>query len=90
MLSTASTETKQLTSSPPGSLLPGGDADNKQTTKCMICQMGIDAKKKKKGRERGRKCHSDGGKGVFYSAALRQASLEKRLVGNEAVGPQDV
>lgn len=57
----------------------------------MICQMGIDAKeKKKKGRERGRKCHSDGGKGIFYSAALRQASLEKRLVGNEAVDPEDV
>lgn len=57
----------------------------------MICQMGIDAKeKRKKGRERGRKCHSDGGKGIFYSAALRQASLEKRLVGNEAVGPEDI
>lgn len=49
MLSTESTETKQLMSSP-GSSFPGGEADNKQTTKYMVCQMGIDARETKKKR----------------------------------------
>lgn len=30
------------------------------------------------------------GKGLFHSAALRKASLEKRPVGNEAVAPEDI
>lgn len=86
MLSTESTETKQLMSSP-GSSFPGGEADNKQTTKYTVCQMGIDARETKK---KGGKMPFRWGKGLFYSAVLRQASLEKRPVGNEAVGPEDI
>lgn len=86
MLSTESIETKQLMPSP-GSSFPGGEADNKQTTKYTVCQMGIDARETRKKR---RENAIQMGEGLFYSAVLRQASLEKRPAGNEAVGPEDI
>lgn len=63
MPGTEGTETKQITSLPLGRLLPGGEADSKET-KYMVCQVRIDATEKNKGRSR--RCHSDWGL-LFYS-----------------------